>query len=149
MSALIDALSTRDRLPVVDTAGIEAFLAPAPGEAAHALLFFTGDPQKRAEANDVAVVLPQLLTTFAPHLRAAVVARSAETALARRFQVQVYPSLVLVRGAAPLCVMPRIRDWADYVATIRTSLLPGARPLPDAPPPRVEFRYTGKNGRAA
>ena len=148
MSALIDTLHTRHALRLVDSDNIDAFLSPAAGEAAHALLFFAGDPDKRVEANDVAVVLPELLAAFAPRIRAGVVARYAEAALAPRFQVQVYPSLVLVRGLVSLSVMPRIRGWADYISAIDTLLTAATPRLQPSPPPRVEFRYV-KNGSAA
>jgi hydrogenase-1 operon protein HyaE len=148
VSVLIDALTTRHALPVVDATSIDAFLVPAGDEPAHALLFFTGDPLLRAESNDVAVVLPELLAAFAPALRAAIVARDAEAALAPRFHVAVYPSLVLTRLGAALGVMPRIRDWADYVATIRTLLAPAATDLPATLPPRVEIRHV-KHGSAS
>ena len=58
---LISALAERHGLPTIDETTIDAFLAPAEGEAAHALLFFTGDPAQRAETSDVAVVLQKRL----------------------------------------------------------------------------------------
>ena len=148
MSALIAALATRYGLPTVDAATVDTFLAPAPGEPPHALLFFTGDPAQRTETPDVAVVLTELLATFAPRLRAAVVARSAEDALKARFHVQVFPSLVMTNGATPLGVMPRIRDWSDYVATIQALLDPAAPPLAAAIAPRVRITHTSSRNDA-
>ncbi len=127
---------------------IDAFLAPARDECANTLLFFTGDPALRSESADVAVVLPELLAFFRGHLRAAVIARSAEDALKARFHVQVVPSLVFTRGPAPLGVMPRIRDWSDYVATIQSLLDPGAPEMPAPVRPQVEFRHTNGRGGA-
>jgi hydrogenase-1 operon protein HyaE len=146
MSSLIAALSGWHGIPTVDAGSIDAFLTPAAGESPHALLFFTGDPAQRSESNDVAVVLPELLAAFRGRPRAAVVARSAEDALKPRFHVQVVPSLVVTRGAAPLGVMPRIRDWSDYLATLRTLLDPAAPAMAAPTRPQVEFRYT--NGRS-
>ncbi|MFL5288778.1 MAG: hypothetical protein ACJ8AW_49455 [Rhodopila sp.] len=146
MSPLIAALSSRHGMPTVDAGSIDAFLTPAAGEPPHALLFFIGDPAQRGESNDVAVILPELLAAFPGRLRAAVVARSAEDALKPCFHVQVVPSLVLTRGGAPLGVMPRIRDWSDYLATLRTLLDPAAPEMAAPARPQVEFRYT--NGRS-
>jgi hydrogenase-1 operon protein HyaE len=146
MSLLIAALSSRHGIPTVDAGSIDAFLAPAAGEPPHALLFFTGDPAQRSESNDVAVVLPELLAAFPGRLRAAVVARLDEDVLKPRFHVQVVPSLVVTRGAAPLGVMPRIRDWSDYIATLRTLLDPSAPEMAAPARPQVAFRYT--NGRS-
>ncbi|ALK10306.1 hydrogenase accessory protein [Blastochloris viridis] len=148
MSALIEALVSRHGLALVDRRSIEAFLAPAAGEPAHALLFFTGDPAVRGETADVAVVLPQLLAAFHGRLRAAVVARDAEDALKRRFHVAVVPSLVVVRGAETVGVLPRIRDWSDYVARIAAWLDPQAPALAPSKGPRTEFSYSGQGGGA-
>lgn len=146
MSTLIDSLSGRHGIPTVDGDSIDAFLVPAAGEPAHTLLFFTGDPAQRAESDDVAVVLPELLAAFRGRLRAAVVARSAEDALKTRFHVQVLPSLVVTRGPAPLGVLPRIRDWSDYMATLQALLAPAAPEMAAPVRPQVEFRHT--NGRS-
>lgn len=141
-SPLIAALGERHGLPTIDETSIEAFLAPAAGEAEHTLLFFTGDESQRAETLDVAVVLPEILATFQRRLRGAVVARAAETALMARFHVVVLPSLVVTRGAEPLAVMPKIRDWSDYTATIEAALRPGAPVLVGEKRPQVEFTHT-------
>lgn len=149
---LMSALSDRHGLPLVDAASIEAFLAPAPGEAEHALLFFAGDPSSRAETLDVAVVLPEILAAFRRRLRGAVVARSAEAALAARFHVAVFPSLVVTRRGETLAVAPKIRDWADYMATIEAALAPNAPALAAEERPRVAFTTSratkGEEGRA-
>jgi hydrogenase-1 operon protein HyaE len=141
MSALIASLASRHGIPTVDAGSIDAFLAPSAGECAHVLLFFTGDPVQRGESNDVAVILPELLGTFAGSLRAAVVAREAEEALKSRFHVAVFPSLVMVRGAATLGVMARILDWSDYIATVHRLLDPTATALQRDEKPRVVFTH--------
>lgn len=144
MSALIAALATRHHLPTVDADTVDAFLAPAEGEAAHALLFFTGDPDTRTDAGDVAVVLPELLAAFPGRLRAAVVGRTAEAALKPRFGVEVLPSLVMLRAGEPLGVMPRIRDWSDYLATVERLLEPAAPALAATPKARVPVTHTNR-----
>lgn len=136
---LLSALTERHRLPIVDATTVDAFLAPAEGEPAHAILFFTGDPATRAETLDVAVVLPELVAAFAGRLRAAVVDTAAETSLSSRFRVAVLPSLVVTRAGAVLNVLPKIRDWSDYVAKIEAALAPDAPELPAETRPRVEF----------
>jgi hydrogenase-1 operon protein HyaE len=148
MSPLIAALSSRHGIPTVDAQGIDAFLIPGEHEPVNTLLFFTGDPAQRTESSDVAVVLPELLAVFPGRLRAAVVCRSAEDTLKGRFHVQVVPSLVVTRGAVPLGVMPRIRDWSDYVATLQSLLDPGAPEMAAPVRSQVEFRHTSAGGRA-
>ncbi|WP_237154048.1 hydrogenase accessory protein [Oryzibacter oryziterrae] len=143
MSALIAALSETYGYPVVDVDTVDAFLAPAEGEAPHALLFFTGDPKQRNDTNDVAVVLPELMRTFAGRYRAAVVAREAEADLKARFKVQVFPSLVATRGLDPVGVLPRIRDWSDYLGQLEAYLDPLAPVLSDAIN-RVEITHSSR-----
>ncbi|MGO4869362.1 MAG: hydrogenase accessory protein [Roseiarcus sp.] len=145
-SALVRALRERHGLPVVDTATIDAFLAPAEGEAEHALLFFTGDPKQRLESDDVAVVLPALVEAFGGRVRAAVVAREAEEALKSRFQVVVMPSLALTRRGETLAVLPKIKDWAEYLAKIGAALAPDALALKAGAGPRTEFQFSGQRG---
>ena len=137
-SPVIRALADRAGLPVLDTGTVDDFLAAAP----HALLFFTGDPAQRAEAADVAVVLPELLAAFAPRLRAAIIARTAEGALAPRFRVAVLPSLVVTRGVDPVGVLPRIRDWSEYLARIEQFLAPDAPVVPPSTRPDVRIVHT-------
>ena len=145
-SPLIAALGERHGLPTVDETTVDAFLAPAAGEPEHTLLFFTGDPATRAETLDVAVVLPELLAAFQHRLRGAVVARVAETGLAARFRVAVHPSLVVTRGADPVAVFPKIRDWSEYMDRIDAALAPDAPVLPAESRPRTEFTYTTAHG---
>lgn len=133
-------------VPVVDETNVEAFLSPAAGEPDHALLFFPGLSQPRPEADDVAIVLPQLLRHFRGRLRGAMVARAAEDLLKGRFQVMVAPSLVVTRGLEPLGVLPKIQDWSVYVEKIEAWLRPDAplqaRARPDG---RVPFVFSPRS----
>ncbi len=129
MSALIAALASRHGLPTIDAETLGAFLAPAAGEPEHALLFFTGDPDQRTDSGDVAVVLPELLVAFPDQFRAGVVARSAEAALKTRCQVEIFPSLVVLRRETVLDVLPRIRDWSEYLDRLEAALKPDAPPF--------------------
>ena len=144
---LMAALADRYGLPTVDRATVDAFLAPAEGEAAHTLLFFAGDPASRVETLDVAVVFPEILATFQRRLRGGVIARAAETELASRFHVAVFPSLVVTRGPATVAVLPKIRDWSDYMDKIEAALVPDAPALVKDERLRVEF--TTSRGTAA
>ena len=126
MSALIAALASRHGLPTIDTDTFDAFLAPAAGEPNHALLFFTGDPDQRSDSGDVAVVLPELLSAFHGRFRAGVIDRSDEATLKARCRVEVFPSLVALRGQTVLDVLPRIRDWSEYLERLEAALRPEA-----------------------
>lgn len=136
---LIEALTSHYRLPKVDADSINAFLAPAANEPVHALLFFTGDPKDRAEAHDVAVVLPELLTAFAGRLRAAIVTREAEAALKARFHIVVMPSLAVTRSGELVGVLPKILDWSEYIDELERMLDPAAPVLTPSAGPRTTF----------
>jgi hydrogenase-1 operon protein HyaE len=146
-TALGQAHDVATDLPIVDAAGIDAFLVPRPGEPSHAILFFAGAAGQRPETADVAVILPQLLRKFSGQLRGAIIADDAEDALKARFQVFVTPSLAMTRGAEPMGVLPKIQDWAVYVDKISAWLRPDApalaRPKPDG---RVEFVFAQRSG---
>ncbi len=139
---LVRALSERHRLPLVDEGNIDAFLASAEGESAHALLFFPGHGARRRETDDVAAILPEILRSFAGRLRAAVVAADAEAGLKARFQVYVFPSLVVTRDGEPVAVAPKILDWADYLERIEAALAPAAPVLRGPQGPKTVFTHS-------
>jgi hydrogenase-1 operon protein HyaE len=118
----------RRRLPTLDIADVDAFLASAEASGAVPILLFAGDAARWPEAADVAVVLPELIEAFQGRLQGATIAPQAETALASRFDVQVYPSLVLWRGGEVVDVIAKIKDWSVYVARITAVLNGGGKP---------------------
>ncbi len=142
-SALIRALSHQHGLPVVDAETVDAFLAQrpdGPDRPAAALVLFAGDPARWPEADDVAVIMPELLRAFRGELRGAVVARTAEEALKSRFGVVVFPSIAVVRDGETLATIAKVRDWADYRARIRAAL-DGAETARAGAGPRTEIRF--------
>ena len=63
-----------NEIPVLDEAGIEAFAQQHP----QVMLFFSEDPDRYPEANDVAMVVPELVKAFPGHLAAAIVDERVE-----------------------------------------------------------------------
>lgn len=124
---LVERLITVTRAQTIALASIEAFEA----EPGAAVLYFGGDPVRFPEALDVAVVLPEL-RAYCGGFRVGVVAREAEDALARRYAVQRWPSLVVVRDGGYLGTLSGMKDWDDYLRELRALLAgtPGRRPLP-------------------
>lgn len=146
MSALIAALASQHGLPTIDADTLDAFLEPAAGEPEHALLFFTGDPEQRTDSSDVAVVLPELLSAFSGRFRAGVVARPAEAELKARCLIEIFPSLVVLRRRTVLDVLPRIRDWSEYLERLGSALRPDAPPF--SAPGRVEITTSARRADA-
>lgn len=94
------------------------------------VLFFTGDPVRLPEVLDVAVVLPELRAALGARWDIGIVPRAQEDAIARRWGVQRWPSLVLLREGGYVGTVSGMRDWSDYVAELRAVL---ARPVSRAP----------------
>ncbi|MFA5529708.1 MAG: hypothetical protein WDA11_03475 [Thiohalomonadaceae bacterium] len=118
-SPQIRRLQQFHQLPVVTTDTVDAFLA------AHetVVLFFSGDPVQHPEANDVAMVLPELTRVFMGRFEAALVEPAAQAALQQRFGFSEWPALVFLRSGGWLGTLTRMRDWADYLGEINALLL--------------------------
>lgn len=110
-TSLLDRLSSELGFPLLDADGVDRFL-DANG---HSVLFFSGDPDQYPEANDVAVILPELMAVFGDRCGAAVVERRAERQLQARFGFSVWPTLVLLRGDQYLGAISRVQDWPVYL----------------------------------
>lgn len=126
---LVERLARQPGAACLDDAGFEAFLA-APGEA---VLFFTEDPARFREVNDVAVILPEIRRAVARGFRIGVLPPALANAKAAQWGVRRWPALVFVRGGEWLGNIEGLRDWADYLALATELLEAVPRPLP----PRV------------
>jgi hydrogenase-1 operon protein HyaE len=124
---LIEALTTRHGFTVVDEVSLDGFLAANE----HAVLFFPGDAERLVESDDVAVILPEILKVYGKKLAPALIAKSSERALQRRFRFNAFPSLVFMRGTGYLGVLSRVLDWSDYMSEIPAIL---AREATEPPP---------------
>jgi hydrogenase-1 operon protein HyaE len=111
---LIEALVARHGFAVVDEASLDGFLE----DNEFAVLFFPGDAERLVESNDVAVILPEIAKVFGKRLAPALVARTSERQLQRRFRFNAFPSLVFLRRGGYLGVLSRVLDWSDYMTEI-------------------------------
>lgn len=124
---LINALVERHGFARVDELNIDDFLA----RHAASVLFFPGDADRLVESSDVAVILPELMKVFGGHLSPALVDKSSERALQRRYRFNAFPALVFATPEGYLGVITRILDWQDYLTEVPAIL---AR-TPGEPPP--------------
>lgn len=120
----------------VDPAALDEWMA-RPGD--HVLLF-GGDPVRFPEALDVAVVLPELRAAFDGRFDIGVVPREHEDAIARRFGVQRWPSLVFVRDGGYLGTVSGMRDWDDYMREVGAVLARNVSRAPTVGIPVVSAR---------
>src|SRR3974377_501016 len=122
------AFIERIGVPLIEEGNVETVLGGR-GEHHRFLLLLAGDPAQRPEATDVAIIFPELLKAFEGRLFGALVAAGAEKSLGQRFPAGVLPSLAAIRGDATIGVIPRVRDWSEYLEKIETFLDPEAKPL--------------------
>lgn len=119
LQRLVDQFAAR----WIDADNLEDWLA-RPGEA---LLLLCGDPLRYPESLDVAVVLPELCQALALRhgcrLRIGVGRRSAEEALAERFALRRWPSIIWLRDGGYVTQIDGMRDWDVYLRLAESALL--------------------------
>lgn len=105
-------------------------LADWAGRPGDHVLFFSGDAAQFGEGPDVAVVLPELQAASGRRFDIGVVPRSEEDAIARRYGVNRWPSLVFVREGGYVGTLSGMRDWSEFVDAVHSTL---AAPVTRAP----------------
>lgn len=83
------------------------------------VLFFTGLAKGRKEAQDVAIVLLEMLKANR-RIAIDVVADTAEDALRQRYGVRVLPALVFLKDGIVMRALFGFQDWAVYTAAFAT-----------------------------
>lgn len=126
---LIERLFTAFGFTEVTAENIDAFAAQ-PG---HALLFFSEDPQVYGETLDLAVIVPELVSTFGAHaggpIAVGVLLPVPARALAPRYGFRRWPAIVLLRDGGYVGAIDGVRDWSDYNAELARLLeAPVTRP---------------------
>lgn len=101
--------------------------AQGPGDR---VLFFSGDPVRFPEGQDVAAVLPELQRAHPGRFTVGVVPVHCEDGIARRYGSQRWPALVFLRDGRYVDTLPGMHDWLDYVAQVGQALAkaPGRAP---------------------
>ncbi|MEO0411340.1 MAG: hydrogenase accessory protein [Pseudomonadota bacterium] len=109
---LIQAMIDDGTAELITAQTLDAFLSEE--TPAVSALFFTGDPEKKLETADVAVVLRELERANPGRLRIAIIDRADEHDLKHRCGVMVLPSVAFFSGSEHLETIPKIQDWAVY-----------------------------------
>lgn len=110
----------------VDDANIAAWSA----EGGDRVVLFAGDPVQFPEGLDVAVVLPELQRSLNGRFQIGVVQREKETALAKRYGSQRWPTLMFLRDGQYVTTLSGMHDWDDFLREMDTAL---AKPISRAP----------------
>ena len=139
-SPLIDRLVKELDYAQLDTDNFDTFVRAHE----HSVLFCSSDPKSFPESNDVAVILPELIAAFSQRLVPAVVARSFENTLQRRYGFKAWPALVFLRRSDYLGAICRVQNWSDYCDQINTLLAAQTRRPPSVGIPVVTNSAVGK-----
>ncbi|SEF75014.1 thioredoxin domain-containing protein [Jhaorihella thermophila] len=110
---LIDRLTTELGWPHLEDAESLAAFTTAPGT--H-VVFVPGDPARNLETPDVAVILPELRMAFQNRFDCAVAGNGIEKTVCELAGAYKTPSLIFFRAGQPIGAIPKVRDWADYMA---------------------------------
>ncbi|MCB1791737.1 MAG: hypothetical protein KDJ24_15655 [Gammaproteobacteria bacterium] len=113
-SPLIEQLTAQHGYASLTADNIDATLA----REATLALFVSEDPQRYPEANDVAVILPELTRAFRGQFEPLVVDRTLEPLLKDRYDIAVWPCLVFLRNGRFLGKISKVRDWSEYLERI-------------------------------
>ncbi|MBE9397372.1 hydrogenase-1 expression HyaE [Pontibacterium sp. N1Y112] len=116
-SPLINRLVDELGYPRLDQNSFDDFIKSAP----FSVLFFTEEPKRFPESNDVAVILPELVKNF-PQLTPAVISTDAEKALQGRYNFTVWPALVFLKEGRYLGTITKVQNWDVYMAEIGSIL---------------------------
>jgi hydrogenase-1 operon protein HyaE len=82
------------------------------------VLFYSGEGKRRPEAQDVAVVLRELLRQHQGQVQIGVLTDMAENKTKVRHGVVVLPTVVLMRDGEKLEAIARIQDWPVYADAV-------------------------------
>ncbi|AOV17435.1 hypothetical protein BJI67_10525 [Acidihalobacter aeolianus] len=123
---LIDRLTDVHDYPRLDADNFEQFVEQTP----QCALFFTEDPTSFPESNDVAVILPELAQRFGGSFTPAVVARTYEREVSKRYGVREWPTLVFLRRGEYLGAIARVQNWSEYLEQIQGILTSAPQRLP-------------------
>lgn len=117
-SSLIDDMIEKYAWPVLGEYDFDLYV----NTAGDSVVFFSEDPKRYPESNDVAMILPELVKAFEGRLQAAVVEPRARHTLQSRFGFTSWPSLVFLREGRYLGAITGVRNWRDYLHEINELL---------------------------
>ena len=120
MRAILEALVATPGCEMIGAATLDDFLARHP----RALVFMTGDTVQRPEGLDVAVVVREMLATYAGRIAVGLVDRRDEGAVMPRLGVVVLPAVAYVRDGTAAEVVARMRDWPVFIQACERLLAP-------------------------
>lgn len=140
-SPLIAEMIDKYQYPVLTDKTIDEFI----NSQDECVLFFTENPSRFPESNDVAMILPELVKEYSNRFATAVIDQSSQRQLQGRYGFSEWPSLVFLRKGQYLGVISRVQDWLDYIIQINEILSSEHKPPPGIGIPVVQKSTTSCN----
>ena len=117
-SPLIKIMIEQYNYPVLNVDTIDEYI----NAQQECVLFFTENPTRFPESDDVAMILPELVKEYGNRFSAAVIEQDSQRKLQARYDFKEWPTLVFLRKGEYLGAISRVQDWNDYIRTINELL---------------------------
>ncbi|PCI07550.1 MAG: hydrogenase-1 expression HyaE [Gammaproteobacteria bacterium] len=124
-STLIKAMIEQYNYPVLNETLIDEYIQSKE----ECVLFFTENPTRFPESDDVAMILPELVTEYGNRFSAAVISQDSQRKLQARYDFKEWPTLVFLRKGEYLGAISRVQDWNDYIMQINDFLTAGPKKI--------------------
>jgi hydrogenase-1 operon protein HyaE len=125
-SPLIEAMIEKYGYPVLNIENIDDYIQSQ----SECVLFFTENPTRFPESDDVAMILPELVKEYGNRFSAAVIDMESQRPLQARYAFKEWPTLVFLRDGEYLGAISRVQDWNDYIMTINNFLTSEPKKVP-------------------
>ena len=123
---LVEKMIAQHQYPLLSELPIDSFLA----EHENVVLFFTHDVVRYPESNDVAMILPELVSYFNHSFTPAVISMDIQDELQNTYGFLKWPALVFLRNSNYLGHICKVQDWSDYISQITAILKSKPKPAP-------------------
>ncbi|GAA6142689.1 hydrogenase [Hydrogenophaga sp. 5NK40-0174] len=107
------------------------------------VVLLAGDPVRFPEGQDVAAVLPELMSAFKGRFKVAVVARDDEDTVARKYGSQRWPTLLFFRDGGYVTALAGMQDWDVYLNGVEAALN-----MPVSRAPTIGIPVVSQSGEA-
>ncbi|MBL4711850.1 MAG: hydrogenase-1 expression HyaE [Gammaproteobacteria bacterium] len=122
-SPLIEAMIEQYNYPVLNEDTIDEYIQSQE----ECVLFFTENPTRFPESDDVAMILPELVVEYGNRFTAAVISQDSQRKLQARYDFKEWPTLVFLRKGEYLGAISRVQDWNEYIQQINDFLTAGPK----------------------
>jgi hydrogenase-1 operon protein HyaE len=117
-SPLIESIIEQYQYPVLNEDNFDAYIQSQD----ECVLFFTENPTRFPESDDVVMILPELIKEYGNRFNAAVIDQQSQRKLQARYGFKEWPTLVFLRKGKYLGAISRVQDWMDYIVKINQIL---------------------------